>query len=241
MAAKGLKDRVKRHATEVLRFDLFGVASADDPEFERAPDGHSPGEYLSGAKSVVVVGLRVVDPVLCTTPSPVYNKHYHTVNEELNVGAYGMCKFLEDEGYQGIYFPESDPYPYFYEQRDRGDEAYVPSFSHIAAATAAGLGRRGKVGVVLTPRYGPRQRWISVVTTAPLRPDKKFDRDLCLDHIDPGSCNKCIDVCRDEQSGALRPWPEEGGVKMMKCNWGKLFQRGYSCGCCIKVCPVARD
>ena len=237
----GLKKRLERHVKETLRFDLMGVAAADDPEFERAPEGHSPEEYLPGAKSVLVVGLRVIDPVLLSSPSPMYNKHYHTVNEELNVGAYGVCKFLEGEGYQGIYFPESDPYPYFHEQRERGDEVYVPSFSHIAAATAAGLGRRGKVGVVLTPQYGPRQRWISIVTTAPLEADNKLGRDVCIDQIDPGSCNKCIEVCSEEQSGALKTWPEEGGVKMMECNWVKLYERGYSCGCCISVCPVVRD
>lgn len=242
MNREELTKSVRKHAIAKIGFDLVGVADALDPEFDVAPRGHKPVEYLPGAKSVVVGGRKVLDTILQTTPSPIYSKHYDQINEWLGEAAYQLCRFLEGKGYKAIWFPETDPYRYFSEQQDTGMEAYSPSFSHICAACAAGLGVRGRVGVVLTPRFGPRQRWISLVTTAPLIPDPKFDQELCLERIKPGSCgDKCIEVCRSEQRGALKPWPEEGGVEMYECNWWRLRARGLSCGMCIKVCPVGEE
>jgi epoxyqueuosine reductase len=49
--------------------------------------------------------------------------------------------------------------------------------------------------LVLTPKYGPRQRWVGILTTAKLEPDEpwKFthggEGDLCKD------CEICIKAC----------------------------------------------
>lgn len=195
MEREALVRIVEGHARERLGFDLFGAADALDPEFERAPAGHKPTEYLPGARSVISLGLRVLDAALQTTPSPIYQKHYITVNEQLNSGAYRLCRFIEDLGYRCITFPETDPYPYYLEQQAQGMERYIPSFSHIAAAIAAGHGRRGRVGVLLTPRFGPRQRFITIITTAPLAPSPRFEGSLCLDQRKPGSCEECLKAC----------------------------------------------
>ena len=103
------------------------------------------------------------------------------------------------------------------------------------------MGVRGKVGVVLTPQFGPRQRWISIITTAPLNPDPEFEGELCLDRIEPGKCGeKCIKACQALGCGALKSWPEEGGVEMLNCAFGDYKDRGLACGVCIKVCPTGR-
>ena len=236
-----LTGSVKEYARNDTGFDLVGIASATDPQFDIAPEGHKPAEWLPGAQSVVVGGIKVLREILHTTPSPVYAKHYDQLNLWMTQAAYGLCRFLQKQGYQAMYFPESDPYEYFMAQRVRGETRYSPSFCHLHAAVAAGLGRRGKVGVVLTPEYGPRQRWISVITTAPLVPDPRLEKEQCLDFIKPGSCgDKCIEVCRKEQGGALKPWPDEGGVDMFACDWAMLKGSGLSCGRCIEVCPVGR-
>ena len=240
MTTEELTSQVKEYVIHQIGFDLVGVAYALDPQFNHAPEGHKPTEYLNGAKSVIVGGKEVLDEILQTTPSPMYWKHYQQMNGWLSDAADRLSRFLRRQGFKAMWFPESEDYNYFNEQRRAGMPYYVPTFSHISAATAAGLGVRGKVGVVLTPQYGPRQRWISVVTTAPLTPDQKFEGELCLGLIKPGSCNKCTEVCRTEQSGALKPWPEEGGVDMFRCNFGRLARKGQACGMCIKVCPVAR-
>lgn len=191
----------------------MNIGSTDAP----APEGHKPTEYIPGARAVVSGGIEVLDEILKTTPSSMYCKHYDQLNEWLNEAGYELCRFLRRHGFKAMWFPESDDYNYYNEQRFAGMRAYCPSFSHISAAVAAGLGKRGKVGVALTPQYGPRQRWMSVITTAPLIPSAKLEQEVCLERIQPGSCgDKCIEVCKTKQSGALRPWPEEGGVNMFR-------------------------
>jgi epoxyqueuosine reductase QueG len=231
---------VKEKALDI-GFDLVGIADAADPQFDHAPPGHKPAEYLAGAKSVVVGGREVSDEILQTTPSPMYSKHYGQLNAWLLEAGDLLSKFIRRQGFKAMWFPETDDYNYLDAQRTTSVKAYSPSFSHISAATACGLGVRGKIGVVLTPQFGPRQRWISVITTAPLVPDPKFQGELCLERIKPGSCgDKCIEVCEKFASGALRPWPEEGGVDMFRCNFPFLKARGSACGMCIKVCPVGK-
>ena len=239
MKQEELTASVKKYARE-LGFDLVGIADASDQQFDHAPPGHKPTEYLPGAKSVIVGGIEVLDEILQTTPSSMYWKHYEQLNAWLSETADQLSRFLRRQGFKAMWFPESDDYRYYADQRASGLPRYSPCFSHIAAAIAAGLGARGTVGVLLTPQYGPRQRWISVITTAPLTPDPKFDDELCLEHIAPGSCGKCVEVCKTTQRGSLKPWPSEGGVDMYTCNWARLKNKGLACGSCIKVCPVGR-
>ena len=53
-------DNVKRMAKD-LGADIVGIASAD--RFEGAPPGHGPLDLMPGAKSVIVAGIRIPDPV----------------------------------------------------------------------------------------------------------------------------------------------------------------------------------
>ena len=47
-------------------FDLVGIADASDPQFDHAPEGHKPAEYLAGARSVIVGGKEVLDEKIVT-------------------------------------------------------------------------------------------------------------------------------------------------------------------------------
>ena len=62
-------------------------------------------------------------------------------------------------------------------------------FSHKMAANLAGLGWIGKSCLLITPQRGPRVRWGTVLTDAPLetatsRLSSKF-----------GECTECADIC----------------------------------------------
>jgi epoxyqueuosine reductase len=239
-----LTRKIKVHSKESVGFDLVGIAKASDPQFDRAPKGHHPEEWLPGAKSVVVGGIKVLDEILKTTPSPLYAKHYTQLNNWLLEAGYRLARGIQDMGFKALYIPETDPYAYFEKKRNMGEPRMSPSFCHLHAAVAAGLGHRGKVGVVLTPEFGPRQRWISVITTAELIPDHRMEKEVCLEFIKAGSCgSRCIEACEKEQNGALKAWPEEGGVIQYKCesNFLSLVGRGLICGRCIAVCPVGKQ
>jgi reductive dehalogenase len=107
-------------------------------------------------------------------------------------------------------------------------------------ARDAGLGEIGRMGLLMTPKLGPRVR-ISVVTTnLPLVTDEPLHDysviDFCV------QCKKCADVCpsraisfadREMIGGALR-WQ----INQESCFtfWTKA---GTDCGRCISVCPYS--
>ncbi len=234
-----LTEQTKKYVTtEFLGFgfDLFGVADPFGPLLQKAPMGHKPQDYLPSVKSVVVLGLEVINSILQTTPSGIYSKHYDTLNELLNSGAYRLVKELAKEGFHSIYFPETDSYEILWEQYNTGYERFVPCFDHMGAAVAAGLGKMGVCGVVLTPQYGPRQRWISLVTETPLLFGKTLSEELCLEKLKPESCQKCVKACPMESVKL------NGKTDVRKCwiHWTDQRGKGVACGLCIKACPIGR-
>ena len=66
----------------------------------------------------------------------------------------------------------------------------TPSFSHRYGAVAAGLGYIGWSGNVLTPEYGARVYFITVLTDAELKSDPMLDENPC------DGCRTCAKVCQ---------------------------------------------
>jgi len=130
--------------------------------------------------------------------------------------------------------------------------AYIRELGHDAAAhidgnydvicplvaVDAGLGVIGRMGLLMTPKLGPRVR-ISVVTTnMPLvhsiaRPHKTT---LHFCH----HCKKCTDVC---PAAAIPAGPRitMDGIERWQINSEKCYHfwalSGTDCGRCITVCP----
>jgi len=107
-------------------------------------------------------------------------------------------------------------------------------------AKDAGLGEIGRMGLLMTPRLGPRVRIAVVTTDAPLVADKPFHSDQILDFCTV--CKKCAAVCpsasipfgdREEQEGGLR-WK----IDQVSC-FSFWCQAGTDCGRCISVCPYS--
>jgi epoxyqueuosine reductase QueG len=77
------------------------------------------------------------------------------------------------------------------------------SISQRHAAVAAGLGEFGWLSIVLTPQFGPRNRFGAILTTAELEPDPMYSgQRLC----NPDKCNICTTVC---PTGALSKYGEK--------------------------------
>lgn len=107
-------------------------------------------------------------------------------------------------------------------------------------ARDAGLGELGRMGLLMTPRLGPRVRIAVVTTEAPIVPDGRCPASFVLDFCN--ICHKCADACpaqaiptglRVEIDGALR-WR----IDSDRCfhYWNKA---GTDCARCIAVCPFA--
>lgn len=108
-------------------------------------------------------------------------------------------------------------------------------------ARDAGLGEIGRMGLLMTPDYGPRVRLAVVTTTLSLDTQAYEPIEAMIDFC--AVCNKCAVNCpskaipmgeRAPINGALR-WQ----IDQQKCYqyWTKV---GTDCGRCMAVCPLSR-
>ncbi len=107
------------------------------------------------------------------------------------------------------------------------------------AAYAAGLGEMGRMGYLISQKFGARVRIGAVTTDLPLTPDKPVDfgvQDFCE------KCKKCAVNCPSnsiphEEKTVVR------GVEKWQLNVERCFMYwrviGTDCGLCMKVCPFS--
>jgi reductive dehalogenase len=108
-------------------------------------------------------------------------------------------------------------------------------------AKDAGLGEIGRMGLLMTPRLGPRVRIAVVTTDLPLVPDSS-ERDLTVIDI-CRRCLKCADACPSRALSFGSPESDEKGVVRWRVDaeacftlWAKL---GTDCARCMSVCPYS--
>lgn len=107
-------------------------------------------------------------------------------------------------------------------------------------ARDAGLGDIGRMGLLMTPRLGPRVRIAVVTTDAPLSADMPAHDDSTLDFC--LHCRKCAENC---PAGAIPDGPREAADSTVRWQIDSdacfLFWNivGTDCGRCIAVCPYA--
>lgn len=224
-----------RRKCEQLDVPLVGVAPVDrwdeEPFRPWVPPDFRPRNIYPEARSVIVIGLPMDLPVLETTPSIFYHELYNTVNRLLDEDAYRIASMLNDMGHPSIFTPR-DGYGKLEVLRDRP----LAFFSHRHAAYLAGLGTFGVNNMLLTPRYGPRVRFTSILTTAPLPPDPLMKEELCI------RCMRCVRAC-PAQALVEKEYPQGITLKDRCTDHNlRLAERYISpCGLCIKVCPVGAD
>lgn len=187
---------LKRFAFERLNVDLIGVA--DIGRFENAPPMMSPQGILPDAKSVIVVALHHPDACVelggIRHPQEIgpYRVQY-VMNSRLDEVSYRLGIEIERRGYKAVPIVSSNIWRY----KGYKDlkEHFAPDISHMHAAVAAGLAEFGYNGLAITPEYGARQRFVSVITDAVLEPTPL---------LEPGSvCDNCMLCAKHCLSGAL--------------------------------------
>lgn len=217
-------DEVKRVALD-SGADLVGVAS--DDRFGEAPEGHRPWDILSGARAVVVCGVRIPGGTL-EGPATAYHNAMTVAHGRLDRTAALVAVFLETHGARAVPVPADEPYRHWEAGRayGRGD------LSHKHAAVAAGLGWLGKNSLLIAPGFGNRLHLVSVVTDLDLAPDAAPRWKGC-----PRECTLCVEAC---PAGALGEGPTVAQdlcrrVLMERLPRGALIE---SCRCCRRVCPA---
>ena len=107
-------------------------------------------------------------------------------------------------------------------------------------ARDAGLGEIGRMGLLMTPRLGPRVRIAVVTTDLPLVEDERRRDPSMIDFC--RVCKKCADVC----PSAAIPTEDRAkidGVRRWQINQEACFTFwclvGTDCARCMKVCPYS--
>ncbi len=181
---KKLTAAVRKLALD-LGANLVGVAPA--VRWKNAPLRNSPQGLLPGSRTVVVCALHLLD---CNIELGANNDvrepgtGISTLTASVHLGhiALKIARFLEGKGWQSLMVPTTGWWNY---RKDEGaPRGWMPDIAHFYAAAAAGLGDLGWNNLCLTPEFGPRQRFISVITKAPLEPDPMY-RGTPL-------CDKCM-------------------------------------------------
>jgi reductive dehalogenase len=107
-------------------------------------------------------------------------------------------------------------------------------------ARDAGLGEIGRMGLLMTPKLGPRVRIAVVTTNAPLKcSESKVDPtmiEFCK------LCKKCAECC-PSKSIPMDDMKETRGAKRWRINSESCYQywctSGTDCGRCVSVCPFS--
>ena len=104
-------------------------------------------------------------------------------------------------------------------------------------AVRTGLGKRGKSSVILHPEYGPRLRFMAIVTDAPLQTPPAGNLEEEPNPVCAG-CSICIDIC---PVNILEPYRM---VNMRECRSyiNPVDEKGKSilCDLCVRMCPAGK-
>lgn len=188
--------RILKETAKKFGMDMCGVAGID--RFTESPRGRSPTDVLPGCKSVVVVGVRLLDGIVQANfrafeddrddLKGLYGTYGYTMlpNFELTYACYAVAQAIER------YLGETAT------PCSTGPMTNGAQLSIRHCAVAAGLGEFGWMSIVLTPQFGPRNRFGVILTTAELEPDPMYDGPkLC----NPERCTVCTDSCPTKAIG----------------------------------------
>jgi epoxyqueuosine reductase len=228
--------RLQRIA-EDLGADFFGVANLTPARDEIVAQG---GPHLADYPRAVSIGIALLHPIVdqlpqrSEAPAALLYKHhaYDVVNNRLDHIASRAAGVIQYAGYRALPVPAS-------QRVDAGRLCGL--ISHKLVAHLAGLGWIGKSCMLVTPRAGPRVRWATILTDAPLPAGEPMD-PRC------GDCRECVDAC-PVQAFTGRPFiesePREARFAAHKCRdyFDEMeASQGFSvCGMCLYVCPHGRS
>lgn len=219
-------DKAKENYKRLEKFakglgaDLFGVAdvSAVRDKF------FLPSNVTAGLERAISLGVRLLDKVLeeiKDKPTRLYYHHYRQINMLLDQMSLKISSFIQAEGVKALPIPAS--------QIINWEKQYA-HLCHRKIAQLAGLGWIGRNNLLVTPEFGSRVRFTSILTNMELSQNGVISGDC-------GKCRRCLGVCPAE---AIKEKKED--FDYMAC-FEKLraFRKEgltsqYICGVCVKAC-----
>jgi epoxyqueuosine reductase QueG len=233
-----INHRIKKVA-ETWGTDFCGVADlslAHDAIL--AQGGPKIAAYPRAISVGIVLPHSIVDQLPHRSNRAVavsYRHHsYEVINQRLDFIISCISSLLQREGYQALPVPAA---------KRVDDERLCAVFSHKLAAHLAGFGWIGKNCLLVTPEVGPRVRWATVLTDAPLTATGKPMEERC------GSCNECVMICpvhafTGEAFRASEPRDKRYDASKCDRYFETMKEKDAElavCGLCLYVCPYGKQ
>ena len=188
-----------------------------------------PVDIPASLSQVIVIVMPMDLPLLRTVPSALSGAATGLGYSHDTMTLLALTQYLRNLGYQAI--------------ASANDSALA-----VPLAIKAGLGEYGRLGLLITRRFGPRVRLGKIFTDLPLAHDAPIRfgvKAFCE------SCQACVAGCPVKAIPAGPPGPPPAGpsylrgvikwtVDAEKC-FGYWAQQNTDCAICIRVCPYNRD
>jgi len=239
ISKREIEKEFRRLCEQVGRRGVIGFSSVEGvrllPEqsayLRRKLDGLGPWLVLSSVEvsdiTAVSIGLLYHEAEMLAIPDGWVSKppedgrwnQYAQAYTELNRLLNGIAGQLV-ERFGGV--AETATVEGWVEQVQHVNDYWPHCASHRAFAEAAGVGWRGRNGLIITPEAGPALRFATVFVPQRLSPSTR-DLPGC------GDCRACLEVCPILH-------PEEGYRERCRRRLGALGLEDEVCGICVRVC-----
>ena len=169
-----------------------GIASRE--RLLQSPPSANPDYLLPSTQSAISFAVAIDQQVLRRSLSREawleHGEELKRVQQRLYAIGDRLVDLLVEHGFDAFAVDGNDTYR---PQEDVTDPLlmtkFVPDFSHRYGAVAAGLGRLGWSGNLLTPEHGATIILGTVLTSATLEPDPMMEDNQC------DGCKLCTSVC----------------------------------------------
>ena len=199
-----------------LGIQLIGFASVDENLIFEVDQTTKINSLYENA---IVLGMEMNFDAIQTSPEAPAGLEALRIYAELGIATNNLAEFIRSKGYGAIAcHPLGGPILY------------------PAMAVKANLGEIGRQGLLITKKFGPRQRLSMIATNASPLPKIVEEEYKISKYCD--KCGTCIKMC---PVNAILEKPienEDGTVTRIDSNkCFPYFYENVGCSICIKVCP----
>ena len=183
----------------------------------------------------ISIGVQLSDEIIdniANGPTEEYAQHYREVNSKLDYLSNFLAERLREKEFLALAIPASKSYD---------KKKLTAEFPHKTAAILSSLGWIGKSALLISHELGPRVRFATVLTNAPLDYATPQTESECK------SCMICVKACPANAIKGIN-WTfgdkREKIFDAYKCKEYLDIQEkrvGETiCGICVSVCPYGK-
>lgn len=223
-----------KHVARAFGADLVGITDYDERwvythAYSRQGESEKEQELAADLPHAIVIVQEMKQDLIDTVPSALSGAATGIGYSFDTLVLLGLTQYVINLGYRAV--------------ATMNDTALA-----VPYALKAGLGEYGRLGLLITPEFGPRVRIGKIFTDLPLAHDAP--RRFGVTEF-RGICRRCSDGC---PVGAIPGGPPSDevynksnlvGVKKWTVDAEKCFsfwcKQNSDCSICVRVCPYNRD